>query len=122
MSGAVLWIGVLLLSGSGALARFWVDSAVSPRLGGRLPYGTLAVNLSGAFALGVVTGLGVAHGLALLVGTALLGSYTTFSTWMLETLLLTEDGRNRAAVVNLLAQTAAGIALAALGWWLGAAL
>lgn len=122
MSGAPLWIGVALLSGIGALGRFVVDAGLTPRLGGRFPYGTLTVNLSGALALGVLTGLGTSHGLTVLPGAALIGSYTTFSTWIFETLLLTEDGRNAAALVNLLGQTAAGIALAAAGWALGAAL
>lgn len=122
MSGPMLWAGVLAFSGAGALARFLVDAAISPRAGGRLPWGTMVVNLTGAFALGVVTGLALRHGTSLLFGTALLGSYTTFSTWMLETLLLTEDGRHTSAAVNVLAQTAAGIVLAAAGWGLGAAL
>lgn len=122
MSGPALWIGVALLSGVGALSRFLVDAAVTPRLGGRFPFGTLAVNLSGALVLGFLTGLGTSHGLTLLLGAALIGSYTTFSTWMLETLLLTEDGRNAAALVNVLGQTAAGIAFAAAGWAIGAAL
>ena len=122
MSGPALWIGVALLSGVGALSRFVVDAAVTPRLGGRFPFGTLTVNLSGALVLGFLTGLGTSHGLTLLLGAALVGSYTTFSTWVLETLVLTEDARNAAALVNLLGQTAAGIALAAAGWALGAAL
>ncbi len=122
MSGQALWIGVALLSGVGALGRFVVDSAVTPRLGGRFPFGTLTVNLSGALVLGFLTGLGVSHGLTLLLGAALIGSYTTFSTWILETLVLTEDGRNAAALVNILGQTAAGIALAVAAWALGAAL
>jgi len=122
VSGPALWVWVAVLSGAGAILRFVVDAAISPRLGGRFPYGTLLVNLTGAFALGVLTGLGVSHGVSLLVGAALVGSYSTFSTWMLETLLLAEDGRSAAAAVNVLAQAAAGVALAAAGWALGAAL
>jgi len=122
VSGPALWAAVLVFSGAGALARFLLDATISPRLAGRLPWGTLVVNLTGTFALGVVTGLSLRHDTGLLLGTALLGSYTTFSTWMLESLLLTEDGRNGTAVANVIAQTAAGIALAAAGWGLGAAL
>lgn len=122
VSGPALWVWVAVLSGAGAILRFVVDAAISPRLGGRFPYGTLLVNLTGAFALGVLAGLGVSHGVSLLVGAALVGSYSTFSTWMLETLLLAEDGRSAAAAVNVLAQAAAGVALAAAGWALGAAL
>lgn len=122
MNGPILWIAVALLGGVGAVARFVVDAAVTPRLGGRFPFGTLTVNLTGALTLGFLTGLGTSHGLTLLLGAALVGSYTTFSSWILETLVLTEDGRNAAALVNILGQTAAGIALAAAGWGLGAAL
>lgn len=122
MSGPALWLAVAALSGTGALTRFFVDAGLSPRLGGRFPFGTLAVNLTGSLALGIVTGLVTTHGLSLLLGAALVGSYTTFSTWMLETLLLTENGRNAAALANLAGQTALGLALAAAGWAIGAAL
>ena len=56
------------------------------------PWGTLAVNISGAFALGLVAGLALHGDALLLAGTSLLGSYTTFSTWMLETYRLGEEG------------------------------
>src|SRR4051812_24208954 len=71
--GAMVWVGVALLGGAGALLRFLLDAAVSERVRRDLPLGTLAVNVSGAFALGAI---GAGH---LLAGTALLGSYTTFS-------------------------------------------
>jgi CrcB protein len=112
---------VALLSGLGAVARLAVDTAVTRRLGGRFPWGTLTVNLTGAAALGVLAGVATGRGVSLLVGTALLGSYTTFSTWMVDTLALAEGGGRRAAA-NVVVQTAAGAALAAAGWALGAAL
>ena len=82
MTGWV-WLGVGLLGGIGALGRFLLDAAVSLRLGRRFPVGTLVVNVSDAFLLGLLAGLGVGGRAILLVGTATLGSYTTFSTWML---------------------------------------
>ena len=112
----MVWVAVALLGGLGALGRFLLDAAVSERLGRELPLGTLAVNVSGAFALGI---LGPGH---LLAGTALLGSYTTFSTWMLETQRLGEDGAYGAMVVNVVASLACGVAAAALGRALGGAL
>ena len=105
----MVWVAVAALGGLGALARFLLDAAVSERVGRELPLGTLAVNVSGAFALGVV---GPGH---LLAGTALLGSYTTFSTWMLESHRLGEDGRTRALLGNLAISLALGLAAAALG-------
>ena len=117
MSLAVIF-GVGLLGGVGAIARFLLDGAVSARAGGAFPWGTLAVNLSGAFVLGFVTGK-LSGDAQLLVGTGLLGGYTTFSTWMFESHRLGEDGELRAAVVNLLASLALGIAAVWLGRQIG---
>jgi CrcB protein len=116
------WVGVALLGGVGALARFGLDTVVSTRTGAEFPWGTLAVNASGAFVLGFVAGL-VLHGEALvLVATGLIGSYTTFSTWMLETQRLAEDGEGRAALANLVVSVMLGLIAVALGRALGQAL
>ena len=113
------WAGVAVLGGAGAVARFVVDGAVAGRFDRDLPVGTLAVNLSGAFLLGLVAGLALTGDALLLVGTATLGSYTTFSTWMLETQRLVEDGESRAAGVNIVLSLAAGLTAVALGRALG---
>ena len=99
MSLAVL-AGVGLLGGVGALARLLLDRAVSLRVGGRLPWGTLAVNLTGALALGVLVGAAVSGDALRLAGTGLLGAYTTFSTWMLESHREAEEGRLGAGVAS----------------------
>lgn len=110
-----LWLAVGLLGGSGAVARFAVDALVSGRASGELPWGTLAVNLSGAAALGVLAGAAL-HGRALtLGGTAALGSYTTFSTWMLESQRLGEEGQLRLLAVNVALSLGAGLGAAELG-------
>ena len=119
MSGPELWAGVLIAGGIGALARFALDEAVSRRLVGAFPAGTLAVNGSGAFALGLLTGLGVSADVAVLVGTGLIGAYTTFSTWMLESQRLAEDRRGDLAVWNIAGSVLIGVVLAAAGWALG---
>ena len=113
------WAGVAVLGGAGAVARFVVDGAVAGRFDRDLPVGTLAVNVSGAFLLGLVAGLALTGDALLLVGTATLGSYTTFSTWMLETQRLVEDGEGRAAAVNIVLSLAAGVTAVALGRALG---
>lgn len=113
------WVGVALLGGAGAVARFVVDGAVAERATGELPVGTLVVNLSGALLLGVVTGLALSGDALLLVGTATLGSYTTFSTWMLETQRLVEEGVGRVAALNVVLSLVAGVAAVALGRALG---
>ncbi len=115
MSLLALWAGVGALGGVGALARVLLDGLVSQRGDGRLPAGTLLVNLSGAAVLGLLSGLAL-HGHAyLLAGTAVIGSYTTFSTWMFESHRLAEDGWLSVALVNVAASLALGIAAAELG-------
>jgi CrcB protein len=116
---AWVWVGVALLGGVGAIARFTLDGLISAR-GGGFPLGTLAVNLSGALALGLVTGLALTGNALVLAGTATLGSYTTFSTWMLESHRLTEDVELPFALLNIALSLAAGIGAAALGRLLGA--
>ena len=111
---APAWVGVALLGGVGAAARFLVDGAISERVSSALPWGTLAVNVSGSAALGALVGASL-HGDALtLAGTATIGSYTTFSTWMFETHRLAEQGQRRAAALNVVVSLAAGLAAAAI--------
>jgi CrcB protein len=119
---AALLIGVTLLGGAGAVARFLLDGAVSARAGRAFPWGTLAVNLSGAFLLGLLTGLALGGDALRLLGTGLLGAYTTFSTWVFEAHRQGEDGRTGAAAVNLAASLALGLACAWAGRRLGLAL
>jgi CrcB protein len=117
---AGLWCAVAGVGGAGAIARFLIDGAISARAGRRFPSGTLAINLSGAFVLGLLSGLDLAPDVLLVTGTATIGSYTTFSTWMLESQRLTEDGDARGAAVNLLFSLVVGVAAAALGRTIGA--
>ena len=119
---ALPWVGVGALGAVGALARFTLDTAVSARRPSDFPFGTLAVNLSGAFALGLLVGLEVAGDAMLILGTGLLGGYTTFSTWMVEAQRLGEDGEWRLMWLNLLGPMVAGLGVAGLGWIAGAAL
>jgi CrcB protein len=110
-----------LIGGIGAIARFLLDGAVHGRLTRGFPYGTLAVNLLGAFALGVVIGASVGAQAYRLLGAAFLGSFTTFSTWMLESHRLAEAGEVRGGALNLVASLAMGLLVAWLGQRLGAA-
>jgi CrcB protein len=119
---ALVWIGVAVLGGAGAVARLLVDAAVSARTQGAFPVGTLVVNASGAALLGLLTGLALSGDALLLAGGAVLGSYTTFSTWMLETQRLAEEGETRRWIANVVASLAAGIAAAWLGRVVGGAL
>jgi fluoride exporter len=115
MTAVLVWVGVGMLGGAGALARFLVDAAISSRSGWAFPAGTFAVNTSGALILGVLVGLALKGDALLLAGTAVIGTYTTMSAWMFETHRLAEEGQRLLAVANLGLSLVAGVAAAALG-------
>lgn len=119
---ALVWAGVGLAGAVGAAGRFTVDGVVSRRLGHAFPYGTLVVNLTGAFVLGLVVGGALSGDALRLVGTGLLGAYTTFSTWMFESHHLAGERRSRAAVANVVVTIVVGVVAAALGRRLGTSL
>jgi CrcB protein len=114
-----VWIGVALLGGVGAVLRFAADWLVSLRLGFRFPYGIFAVNVSGAFFLGLLAGSSLRGDGYLLAGVGLLGSYTTFSTWMLDTQELEGRGERRGALANVVLSLAVGLGAAAIGRLIG---
>ena len=116
-------INALLIAGggaAGALARYAVSGPILGKLGGRFPWGILAVNLVGSFLLGVLlpvglrgTALGPTATIALSVG--LLGGFTTYSSFSVETLALLQRGAFAAALGNV-----AGTLVLCLGAsWLG---
>lgn len=117
---AGVWVAVVLIGGAGSVLRFYVDGIVTAAIGRDFPYGTLAVNLTGAVVLGLITGLALAGDAALLAGTAAVGSYTTFSTWMLETQRMTEERQHRKVIANVAVSLVLGVAAAALGRLIGA--
>ncbi|MGH2834062.1 MAG: fluoride efflux transporter CrcB [Solirubrobacteraceae bacterium] len=109
------WLGVALLGGVGANARFLVHTLVAPFAGDEFPFGTLLVNASGSLVLGLLVGFSLSGVALVLAGTATLGSYTTFSTWLLETEWLAARGQRVAVVLNLLVSLALGLGAVALG-------
>ncbi len=119
---ALLWVGVAVIGGVGAVVRFSLDRTISVRGSGNFPLGTMVVNISGAMLLGFVAGLAVSPHVALLAGTAFCGSYTTFSTWMFETQRLAEERQMWPAVINIVVSIALGLPAAWLGQTLGASL
>jgi CrcB protein len=119
MSFPLLWLGVGVLGGLAAAARFLLDAIVSSGAGGQTPVGTLVVNLSGSVLLGLLVGIALGGDAYLLAGTAVIGSYTTFSTWMFESHRLAEDGRRWILLVNVAASLVLGVAAAALGRAIG---
>ena len=122
------WLLVALLGGTGSIARFLVDGFVGERAGGgwagggQFPWGTFAVNISGAALLGGVSGAALTGNALILAGTATLGSYTTLSTWMLESHRLGQDDQLLIGVANVLGSLVVGFAAVVLGHVVGAAL
>lgn len=109
---------------AGAVARYWLSGYVARKTGFHLPWGTMAVNLSGTLVLGLLAGLSAGSGGSppnwyLPAVTGFLGAYTTFSTWQLETLQLLKEGRWPAAVMNIALSSASGLAAAAIGLAIG---
>ncbi|HWC35506.1 MAG TPA: fluoride efflux transporter CrcB [Mycobacteriales bacterium] len=118
----LVWLGVALAGGIGAVARFVVDSSVASRRGRDFPYGTLVVNVSGAALLGLLTGVVLSDDAALVAGTGVIGAYTTFSTWLFETERLSEEREPANAAMNIVISLILGVAAAALGKAIGARL
>jgi CrcB protein len=116
----LLWAGVVVIGGAGSVVRFFADGLVSSAAGKDFPFGTMVINISGAVILGLLTGLALNNSAALLAGTAAVGSYTTFSTWMLETERLAEERQRRKVALNIIASLVLGVAAAALGRLIGA--
>lgn len=106
---------VLCLAGAaGTLARFWVGGFVQRLAGDAFPLGNFIVNLSGCLFFGLVYALvesrsGLPGELRLYVLTGFMGAYTTFSTYMFESVALMQHGQWTAAAVNLIGQTVLGV-------------
>lgn len=105
-----------LAGAGGTLARYLLSGLVQQRLDGDLPVGTLAVNLSGALLIGAVVGIDHLQSSATLIAAGFLGGFTTFSTWMIETIRLGIPPLERRALFNLIITLIAGVALAAAGY------
>lgn len=106
---------VAVAGSAGALARYLVSGAVHRRTDSSFPFGTAAVNLLAAFALGLVLGAGGAA-TAPTLAAGFLGGFSTFSTWMIETVRLGVLPRpSTRAILNLTLVTGLGLLCAALG-------
>jgi CrcB protein len=121
VSGLALWAAVAPVSGAGACLRYLLDAAVERRRPGRFPLGILVVNGLGSVLIGFLYGAGVRGDELLLAGTALLGSFTTFSTWMVQSEHLAEQGETGLAGLNVAGSLVLGFAAVVAGWALGAA-
>ncbi len=104
----------------GALSRYAISGATYRQLGGAFPWGTLSVNLIGAFVIGLLWGFSengdISSDLRSFLFIGILGSFTTFSTYSLETMNLFRDGETGLALLNILMGNLLGIALALVGF------
>jgi CrcB protein len=113
------WVGFVVAGAVGAPARYLLDDAISSRALGVFPWGTLLINVSGSFLLGLLTGLALFHAFPptakVILGTGFCGAYTTFSTFTYETIRLLEEGAVNEAVRSALANLLLGAGAAAAG-------
>jgi fluoride exporter len=122
MNIAYLWVA---LGGAlGSVSRFWLNGLISEKFGATFPWGTLAINVTGSFAIGIIGALAIPEGRMdsqsrifatqfLMIGVC--GGYTTFSSFSLQTLNLANDGEWLYAGANILFS----VVLCLLGVWLG---
>lgn len=103
----------------GAIARYLISYRLNPRCPG-FPWGTILINITGSFALGLLAGLpGTSEGIMLFLGTGFMGAYTTFSTFSIEGLNLWQGSLQTKALTYLAASISFGIAAGYLGFALG---
>jgi CrcB protein len=107
----------------GALLRYWMSTLMHNIFGREFPYGTLSVNVIGSVAIGLLYVVSVERFTAnvelragLMIG--LLGAFTTFSSFSLETLTLIQSGQQIKAVLNVILS----VTLCLIGCWAGMAL
>jgi CrcB protein len=107
---------IALGAGIGAPARYVVDRSIQQIHGSDWPLGTLAVNIIGAFVLGLTVGSSAST--VLLFGTGFAGTFTTWSTFAVESIALIEDRRHHVAWLSIVFTVLLGIPAAALGRFL----
>jgi fluoride exporter len=119
---SLLW--VMAGSAVGASLRLWVVDQLQRRLGHRFPWGTLIVNARGALIIGVLAGVWLTEaGLPTawhFVATGVLGSYTTVSSFSLQTLALWQAGEPGKALMNILGSLLLCLSMVACGFLVGA--
>ncbi|HZR15412.1 MAG TPA: fluoride efflux transporter CrcB [Acidimicrobiia bacterium] len=111
--------GLVVAGAAGALARYLLDGFVQDRTAGAFPWGTFVINVSGAFALGLLTGAALYHGFPstprIVLGTGFCGAYTTFSTFTFESVRLLEEDARTEALLNVAGNLVVAVAAAAAG-------
>jgi CrcB protein len=109
---------------AGAWSRYWVGAFIAARTPAFFPWGTLFINVTGSFVIGFYNGLARKLGTSaelpkLAVVTGWCGGYTTFSSFVHETLSLAREGNERRAAWNIIGSVVLGFGAVALGFWVG---
>lgn len=115
---------VVLGGGAGALARYVIATAIMAKTGGRFPFGTVFINLTGSFLIGLLMTVLTERfspypNLRLLLVTGFLGGYTTFSSFEWESLSLVTGGSWLLGLANLVGSVVVGYSAVWLGVVLG---
>ena len=118
----LLFAAVAVAGGVGAALRYLLDIAITRIAGSWLPWGIFVVNVTGAFALGMLSGAVADTAGSWVVGVGLLGGYTTFSSVAVSTALLAGDDRPRASIAYAVGTFAASVVAAFAGLALGSSL
>jgi CrcB protein len=123
ISNLTLYAFVAIGGATGASLRFYVYQLMLNWLGKGFPFATLAVNIIGSFIIGVLYSV-IEEGLIevtvyrTLIGIGLLGAFTTFSTFSLDTVLLFQQGDIFKAILNIMLNVGLCLLVAALGVYL----
>ena len=119
----LVFVALALAGGVGAGARFVLDGFLRSRGTSPYPVGTLVINISGSFLLGLVTGLALAAAVPpetqLILGAGFLGGYTTFSTASVEAVRLVQERRYGIALVTSVGMLVAAVLASGAGLALG---
>ena len=115
------WTLLIPAGALGALARYETGRLMFTRFGLRAPWGVLAVNLLGAFLLGLLAGAHPSDVLVIALGTGFLGSFTTFSTWMVESDGFGAGEQWNALLLTIVGPLVGGFILVAAGFAAGSA-
>lgn len=114
-------LATLMGAGVGAALRYVFGGWVNHLTGAGFPWGTLAVNTVGCFALGLLEGIAPDDRVLLFVlGSGIIAGFTTFSTLMLESLNLSLAKEHDRALFNVLGSVALGVPALFAGMYLGA--
>ena len=106
----------------GALMRYWLSGVTQKAFNGGFPWGTLSVNLIGSLIIGFLWGMFesvvISQNMKVMIFIGLLGSFTTFSTFSLESFHLIRDGEYNLFLMNTIASFILGIALVFVGYFI----